>query len=189
MDLYQFQKDALRTESVIDEIKINKNEFLYLVEAFMLISEVLDGYKKKIFYKKDTKYNALIADLPKRLEALSTDIDLSNTEKEEVLQNINTRAIHGMLGVLTESGELAKILYGYTIDGTIDVVNLAEELADGAGGTNSWYGAVLCDVFNIDPNDPPAKVIRKLKARYPDKYTDDLANERNLIEERKELES
>jgi hypothetical protein len=64
-----------------------------------------------------------------------------------------------------------------------------EEMADGAGGTNSWYGAILCDVLNIDPYDPMDKVIRKLKARFPDKYCDEKADNRDIAAERAELES
>jgi hypothetical protein len=190
MDLYQFQKDALRTESVVPEININKQEFLALLNAYILISEALDAYKKKIFYNKSQKYDEVMPRLPHLLEAAASDILYSNKEKIETLpENISTRGVHGMLGILTESGELASILQKYVETGEIDIVNLSEELADGAGGTNSWYGAVLCDTFNIDPNDPPAKVIRKLKARYPDKYSDDNATNRNLEAERKELES
>lgn len=187
MDLYKFQKDALRTESVIPEIVVNKEELSYIIEAFILLSDVLDGYKKLIFYKKDTKYNTLIEELPHKLEALSYDIKYSK-EKPKKLENINTRAIHGMLGIMTETGELASILLKYIETGEIDIHNLAEELADGAGGTNSWYGTLVCDVFGIDPNDPPDKVIRKLRVRFPDAYSDELADNRDLESERKELE-
>lgn len=188
MDLYKFQKDALRTESVIPEIVTRKDELSYIIEAFILLAEVLDGYKKNIFYNKDAKYNKLIGELPSKLEALSDDIFYAHSDKPEKLENINTRAIHGMLGIMTETGELASILLKYINTGEIDIHNLAEELADGAGGTNSWYGTLLCDVFNIDPNDPPDKVIRKLRVRFPDAYSDELADNRDLVSERKELE-
>lgn len=188
MDLYKFQKDALRTESVIPEIVTRKDELSYIIEAFILLAEVLDGYKKNIFYNKDAKYNKLIGDLPDKLEALSTDIFYAHSDKPEKLENINTRAIHGMLGVMTETGELASILLKYIDTGEIDIFNLAEELADGAGGTNSWYGTLICNVFGIDPNDPPDMVIRKLRVRFPDAYSDELADNRDLDSERKELE-
>jgi NTP pyrophosphatase (non-canonical NTP hydrolase) len=188
MDLYNFQKNALRTESVVSEIVTNKDELCYIIEAFILLSEILDGYKKKIFYNKDVKYNNLIEKLPKKLEEVTCKIMNSHDNDPKKLENIDTRAIHGMLGIMTETGELASILLNYIQTGEIDVYNLAEELADGAGGTNSWYGTLLCDVFKIDPNDPPDKVIRKLKVRYPEKYCDSLANNRDLSSERMELE-
>lgn len=188
MDLHKFQKDALRTESVIPEIVTRKDELSYIIEAFILLAEVLDGYKKMIFYKKDAKYNKLIGELPSKLEALSDDIFYAHGEKSSKIENIDTRGVHGMLGVLTECGELASILHKYINTGEIDIHNLAEELADGAGGTNSWYGTLLCNVFGIDPNDPPDKVIRKLRVRFPDAYSDELADNRDLASERKELE-
>lgn len=191
MDLNKFVKDAIRTEKVVDEIIIKDVEFLYLLDILKITTEALDGYKKKIFYGKSAKYDEQMSTIIERLDDAINGLACAQTGEEITYTNemINTRGFHGMLGIITEAGELAQILGNYIETGEMDIANLAEELADGAGGTNSWYGAVVCDAFNIDPELPPRNVIQKLKVRYPEKYTDELADNRNLIEERKALEA
>lgn len=192
MDLYEFQKLALRTESVIGDIVVKKDELLCLIEAYAILGDMLDCYKKKIFYKKNKKYDETFLESLRKVENLLIDISYANKAKEEVVENIsnapNSRVFHGMLGICTESAELAQILRKFVDDGSLDVVNLMEEMADGAGGTNSWYAAPICDALGIDPHEPMDKVIRKLKARFPEKYSDELAENRNIAAERAELE-
>ena len=192
MDLYEFQKLAIRTESVIDDVIIKKDEFLYLIEAFAVLGDMLDCYKKKIFYKKDTKYDETFLLSLRKLQNLTFNISYAHDQEPELVEHISnkqSRVLHGMLGVCTESAELAQILHKFVEDGSLDIVNLMEEMADGAGGTNSWYTAVLCDALGIDPYEPMDKVIRKLKARFPNNYCDDRAENRNIEAERAELES
>lgn len=192
MDLYEFQKLALRTESVIGDVVVKKDELLCLIEAYAILGDMLDCYKKKIFYKKDKKYDETFLLSLRKIQNLTFDISYAHDAKPELVEHISndqSRILHGMLGVCTESAELAQILNKFVEDGSLDVVNLMEEMADGAGGTNSWYTAVLCDALNIDPYEPMDKVIRKLRARFPDKYCDELAENRNIEAERAELES
>ncbi len=94
------------------------------------------------------------------------------------------RMLHGAIGCCTEAGELldqAKkvIFYGKKIDET----NIEEELGD-----LLWYIALLCDVFNFKFEDIMEKNIAKLKLRYPEKFTQEKALNRDLDAERKVLE-
>ena len=93
--------------------------------------------------------------------------------------------IHGIVGILTEAGELAEALLK-SIDGgqPIDLVNLAEELGDGF-----WYGALIAKEVGLTFEQIQAKNIAKLKARYPEKFDSDLAENRDLEKERNILES
>lgn len=190
MDLYEFQKLALRTEGLIDNVTVNKNELLNITKAYALLGDLLDAYKKKIFYKKAKKYDETFRYvLHEAIELLNETAENHELglENEEIL-DVDTRVFHGMFGILTESGELAEIAHKYVDTGVLDTVHLFEELADGAGGTNSWYSAILCDALNVDPYLPMEKVIAKLRARYPEKYDDELADNRDLVAERKALE-
>ncbi len=65
----------------------------------------------------------------------------------------------------------------------LDRINLIEELGD-----LMWYSALLCDELGVSLEQVWNKNIRKLKSRFPDKYTDEKAKNRNLNKERKELE-
>lgn len=47
----------------------------------------------------------------------------------------------------------------------------------------------IAKIFNINMNESRDKVIRKLRKRYPEKFDETLAKERNLEAERKELEN
>lgn len=94
------------------------------------------------------------------------------------------RTLHAVVGLVTEAGEMMDMLkktvfYGKDFDRT----NLIEELGD-----MMWYAAILCSANGIDFSEVLRKNIAKLKARYPDKFTEhsaanrDLENERNVLE-------
>lgn len=94
------------------------------------------------------------------------------------------RAIHGAVGIATESGEILDALkrslfYGKPLDKT----NLEEEIGD-----VFWYLAELCDAIDITFEGAQAKNIAKLKARYPNAFTNESALNRDLPRERSVLE-
>lgn len=94
------------------------------------------------------------------------------------------RLIHASFGMNTEQAEFQDALKkSIFYNKPLDLINLKEELGD-----MLWYTAIACNELKIDLEDVMATVIRKLKKRYPEKYTDDLANTRDLFEERKALE-
>lgn len=104
------------------------------------------------------------------------------------------RLNHALWGMMTELGELIDILkryiyYGKTNDngGHADFIHLQEETGD-----IGWYYCLLLDEIakmgDSDLEAPLRKIINKLKIRYPDRFNSDMAVERNLTEERKELE-
>lgn len=92
--------------------------------------------------------------------------------------------LHCLVGMQTELGELAdpykkQIYYGKELDKT----NVAEELAD-----FWWYAVNLARIENIDLVKALQNNIAKLKVRFPEKFTEQNAIERNLEAERVELE-
>jgi NTP pyrophosphatase (non-canonical NTP hydrolase) len=108
-------------------------------------------------------------------EASRTDAPLKNTDEHN---------IHMVLGMVTEVGELADIFkkaMAYKKD--IDWVNVKEEVGD-----ILWYIANFCNGNNFNPEDIFSINIAKLKARYPEKFTEQHANNRNLERERTVLE-
>ena len=94
------------------------------------------------------------------------------------------RLIHIQMGMQTESSEFTDALKKSIFYGkTLDVVNLREELGD-----LMWYMALAMDELGTDFSTEADRVITKLKYRYPEKFTMDKAENRNLKEERKLLE-
>lgn len=100
------------------------------------------------------------------------------------LANNSTDNIHMLLGMQTEIAELAdvfkkKLAYGKPIDW----VNVKEELGD-----LMFYIANFCTINGLDLEEIMETNINKLRARYPEKFTQENALKRDLENERKILE-
>lgn len=98
------------------------------------------------------------------------------------------RLLHGILGMVTEIGEFADQVKRHLFYGTpIDWVNLNEELGD-----QMWYIALLSDVcdktMGTDLTDTCKANIEKLRKRFPEKFKNFDAMNRDLAAERKVLE-
>lgn len=92
---------------------------------------------------------------------------------------MDAKLVHGMIGLAGETGELADAVKRHVYYGQpLDVVNVVEECGDCL-----WYLAEVLEAVGADFD----KVIRKLKARYPEKFDAARAADRDLGAERKEL--
>ncbi len=79
------------------------------------------------------------------------------------------------MGKATEAAEFAEPVIRHVYRGEgIDKKNMAEELADGW-----WYDMVACRVLDLDPDKVMDAVIAKLMKRYPDKFTEQAALNRD----------
>lgn len=100
------------------------------------------------------------------------------------LNSLDIDMIHMILGIQTESAELADILKKNIAYGKpIDWINYEEEIGD-----LMWYIINLCRMTGFNLEDILDKNIAKLRQRYPDKFTTNLALNRNLDAEREILE-
>lgn len=92
--------------------------------------------------------------------------------------------LHGVMGISTEAGEIMDNLKKCLFYGKpIDRVNLIEELGD-----LMWYIAIMCDSIDIELETVMNHNIAKLRKRYPEKFSEDKALNRDLGAERKILE-
>jgi NTP pyrophosphatase (non-canonical NTP hydrolase) len=97
---------------------------------------------------------------------------------------ITPRMEHAMMGMVTEAAECMDIVKKAKIYGrALDRVHLAEEAGD-----VMWYLAILSDELGISFEEMWEKNIAKLRVRFPEKYTDHHAVNRDLDSERKVLE-
>ena len=186
----EFQPLALRTEAKIDSVKTSKRLLIALLVANVATAEILDAIKKQVFYKNDKKL------LEKTAEHTQQLADMAQLIKDEFVEGelgpdsfndeieVNSRVFHALLGIITEAGELSDALLNAVTGGGIDAVNLQEE----ATGDMGWYRAILNDELGLDEYQGLTNVINKLRTRYPDKFTNELAANRNLEAERKHLE-
>ena len=100
------------------------------------------------------------------------------------LESKLTDNLHMTLGLVTEAAEIAdvykrKIAYGKEVD----EVNVKEELGD-----LMFYVANMCNINGWDLRGILDTNIRKLQVRYPEKFSNESALNRNLDAERIELE-
>lgn len=93
--------------------------------------------------------------------------------------------IHASMGLVTEAGEFQDMLKKHLYYGReLDTVNLKEEIGD-----LLWYCAIALEALGTDFESVMKTNIDKLKARYPEKFTEESANNRDLGTERQILEN
>ena len=111
-------------------------------------------------------------------QAIST---LSNGFHKDKVSN---DLLHAAIGIATESGEFLDALKKSLFYGKdLDKVNLREEMGD-----IMWYIAIACHALDTDLSTVMDVNIAKLRARFPNKFTNEAALTRNLDKEREILE-
>lgn len=160
-----------------------KRQVLQKLATFVEAGEALDRYKKLFFYGEDHAKK-------RYADTIDNDgngghiIESIMSSAEGVSQDDAEYLLHAVLGIATESGEMVEaLLNGIAAGRPLDPVNLAEEAGD-----LLWYLAMLLRVLHVDFDDVMRQNIKKLKDRFPDKFTTEAANNRNLDSERKVLE-
>ena len=96
----------------------------------------------------------------------------------------NEQLLHAAMGMVTESGEFIDALKKAIFYGKeIDKVNLREELGD-----ILWYMALAMRELDTDFETEMQRNIEKLKQRYPDSFSLEKSEKRDIEKERKILE-
>lgn len=113
------------------------------------------------------------------IDALRTEsIDIEDI-RNRLLSKSTVRLLHAAIGMQTESGEFIDALKKHIYYGkTLDVVNLKEEVGD-----LMWYIAIACDVLGVSLSDIMGDNIKKLRKRYPEKFSYSDALNRNVENE------
>lgn len=102
----------------------------------------------------------------------------------ERLTDDKIRLLHAAMGLATESGEFIDMLKKHIFYGKkLDYPNLGEELGDAM-----WYSGVAIDVLKTTLDEVLTVNIMKLRERYPEKFTEESAINRNIDAERDILE-
>lgn len=90
------------------------------------------------------------------------------------------RLLHAAMGLCTEASEFLDVLKKHIFYGKpIDKVNLVEEIGD-----TYWYSAIACDALDITMIETMNINLKKLKKRFPEKFDEQLAIERDIDAER-----
>lgn len=174
-DFIDYQEDALRTESPITiavskRMSVAHSTLMQQLGMVKAIGESIDGIKKYVFYGRDvgSEYEDALKELP---------LDHSPRSEQYI------RIIHSIIGVISESAELAGAILKAQMVGNFDKTNLEEEAGDVL-----WYLSILCDALRTNMQAVAEKNVAKLKKRFSQKFTEHSANNRNLESEREILE-
>lgn len=166
--------DASRTDLDSYKDTLNRLDELTFSSVSFLLEDIessckeLDDLKKFLFYGKGD--------------------DNKKTIKSKSLFNDNqARLLHSLIGIITEAGELCNQALNVLKEKNIYLVNILEEFGDIAWYQAIGVKAIKLEDINID-TDFLKKNIEKLKARYPVKFTEHHALNRDLKKERKILE-
>ncbi len=145
----------------------------YEMSRLALMADRLDILKRAIYYGKPTPPH---------------DLMLSETRQEIASEMLGAQVVellHAGIGMVTEAGEFMSALHDHLFNGAeLDVTNLKEEIGD-----VQWYLAKACLHTGTTLEAEQERNIAKLRARFPDKFTDESALNRDLETERKVLES
>jgi NTP pyrophosphatase (non-canonical NTP hydrolase) len=193
MDLKEYTALAVRTESRPEEVKVNHQFLVNVLYVFCASGRMLDQIKKHAFYGKAYAIENFTMDY-QMIERSMYDLQnvrINGTSEEmgeEPVDTIDLRIFHAIIGIATESTELCEALYSTLTGGTVDLVNLREE-----NGDINWYQAIFYDAmtelgFTGHWDDDLETNIAKLKKRFPNKFTNEDAINRDTDAEREILE-
>lgn len=107
---------------------------------------------------------------------------------EELISRISNpetiRLLHAAMGMATEAAELIDMLKKHLFYGKpLDKVNASEEVGD-----ELWYVGLAIDVLKTTMNEVMTQNNQKLRLRFPEKFTEHHAENRDLQAERTLLE-
>jgi hypothetical protein len=162
--------------------RVPLSHFAAVLQDAIDVLSALDRIKKALFYGRDLGPLALgVRDVSKDCAKLPEWIsEEDNAEADARAVNI----IHAIIGKATEAGELLELLHATAIHGEpFYVANAGEEIGDGF-----WYDALLARACGLTFYGIQRTNIAKLRHRFPDRFTEYDANNRDLFGERRILE-
>lgn len=171
-----YQHDALVLESpVTDAVKERTRKLMPAIMdtlgCGMFQGKMADNLKRRLFYGQ---------------EGLATNfcaIDLSPEQLHRLEEMI--RPIHAFLGLFGECEEIAKVIGDYIVNGTKpDDLNCEEEAGDFLWYLNQWLSC-----FGSNIPKAAKRNIAKLRKRYPNKFSEQAAQNRDVAAERAAMAS
>jgi len=190
----EYVKNALNTEPqdynpIVERMK-DPSLLWELLDCFETMKDVgdrLDVIKRAIYYGKPHDFD----DYSDEKDDDNLFFGLTHKLIKNQLQTISentidvefARLVHAALGLSTEAAEFIEALIDRINGKELDLVNLSEELGDVC-----WYVAIGSDTVKVPLSDIQNTNIDKLKARFPEKFTEDNALNRDLEKEREILE-
>lgn len=174
---FDYIAEALQTKSTsFHGGAVSKRLYMGTLKKAILALQELDKVKKALFY-------GVTIEMP---SVASLELSCNNLNMQALSDSphVGIDLIHGIIGKATEAGESLEALFAATIEGVpLDAVNVIEETGDGF-----WYDAITLAALQSNFGEAQTINIAKLRKRYPEKFTEYDATNRDLPAERKILE-
>lgn len=174
---FDYLKEVMRTaqhEKYHGDI-VPLDNLRHTIKSLVFQLDNLDKIKKALFYGKELpwcSYN--FSDSCANIPCWLHDND-----------NQGAQLLHSIIGMATEIGELLDCMANTIFDRKpLDIVNLKEEIGD-----TFWYIGLFCNILATDFETIQKQNISKLRLRYPEKFTEDFAINRDVKAERELLEN
>lgn len=179
MNIESIMERLFNTNLAYDNEK--KSPLVYPLLETKVIGKKIDSIKKYLFYGKKIKSHDLA-----RILFAGVYFNAICPSKKRLQNSKNKEAFialfHMLLGIVSEAGEISERLiqivkqdYEFREE---DIVNLIEEIGD-----IEWYQAMGLRALGTDYETAWAKNIEKLKTRFPDKFTEERAINRDVDKE------
>ncbi len=158
-----------------DELDLDNNLNHYNEEGQELFNDL---------YEKAWEMLENCANKPYQEQALRTASCGYSAIEERLKGPQMINMLHSAIGLATEAAEALDMLKKHIYYGKkLDIPNFKEEIGD-----SQWYAAIGAEACGTTLQEIQNTNIAKLKARYPEKFTEEKAENRNLTVERQILE-
>ncbi|AMW36153.1 MazG [Xanthomonas phage XAJ2] len=155
---------------------ILQNDALLIIRNAVNALNELDRLKKAVYYGRNLESFATEA-VGLSISSWPVLIDSSAPNRGELI-------MHSIIGSATEAGEKLELLLKTVANHeAFDEINFVEEIGDG-----QWYDAIGLGVLGRTFDEAQKLNILKLRKRFPNKFSEYDANNRDLFAERKILE-
>lgn len=176
---FDYQTEAQRTKSTkFYGSQVGFAVFRRRLDAAIMALQALDEVKKQLFYGK---FSPGLTEHGIMTNCLGLDLPAVHADDKKAID-----LLHGIIGKATEAGEMLEALFSAVIEHKpMDRTNIIEEVGDG-----HWYDAIILEAVSGNFADTQRINIAKLRARFPEKFSEtkaiirDIPHERTVLEDR-----
>lgn len=196
MKIEQYKEEVKRTLVVLPTLKENLIHMSYGISTE--IGELLDVYKKKLAYGKEIDLVNVKEELSDILWYIFNGFNFLNTNNFLIENYINEKENHIEISYEDFKNKNLDIffleyillngsLFGIILNGNINNISHKAKI-ESVLKSLFLNTTIVCDKLDININEIMEMNIAKLRIRFPDKFSQDNALNRNLEEERNSLE-
>lgn len=164
-----------------DQTIFNKSQIAANLFRIINTGNISDAYKRATFYGDNNVQHRLTVAKAKSAELA----DITLAKDPDMTDEKSLNVLHAIWGISSELGEVCESVVKSKIRGEeLDTKNIREELGD-----ILWYMAILVREIGSSFEETAEINIKKLEVRFPEKFTNSDALNRDLDAEKEVLDN